>query len=991
MASVDETIILEIKISEEEVEKKILASRAALVQLNKAMADLRKEYKSGQISAHEFAQSEQAIKTQMASASTAIREGTKTLSDYAKSQKAAQGSIDQMRAQLPLLSQQYTALSKAQRNAAEGQDLQKQIKSLSDELKGNESAIGSNQRNVGNYIKDLNIMGVRIGDVTDGLEKGKGAWDATTTAVKGVGGGLKLLMAIPIILLLTGLVAFLKSTDEGADKLEQTISFLTGAFESLAKGIAPIGKLLYDAFFNRDEFIKKLKEGTDEYNVSLSQVATNALNAGEAHRQYTKAMQDLEDRQDGLIGVTAKVNEQVQLAILAARDRSRSEKERLSLLDAAGNAERKLSKETVAIKKAEYDELKKLQSKKTKLDDEDRKASRQAYADYVNARSASSQTEQTIQNRRSALREQEEAENKKSVDKAKENARMRAQALVDEAEGALIMAKRKGEDTIAIEQELLKRQLNLINARAAAEKAGVDKGIGYAAKVKLIEQKAISERIEAAQAAAAKIAEIVYTAKQTQIETELAFARRGSEEELDLRVRAINAQRNRELSEARRTIKDKQKLFEEEERINLTAARASGDARMAFEQSEANRRATLAQARLQTEFDLSKQTLADEQELAANRIDLEEATQKELLEIEKTYGQITDDDYLTRLNAIQAKALASHKQLTTQIKIDAIVKHEEELTDRLIRVRAGSKEEFKIRQQQLEDERKKALANAKDVAEEIAKINRRYDDKQAELQEDRNKQQLDKVVQVASQATAALSTMVDAQVAAQTNQLDQQYQGLLSSAALSSEARTKIEAEYEKKKEKIAREANEKRKKIATAQNFINVALGVTKAFADLGPIGGAIASLFILAQGAAQQAVIDNQKFARGGIVDGPSHAQGGVKYRVGNRTIELEGGEVVINKRSSAKHIQTLSRINSENNWGRPFAATGPVIKPRFDVSHAVPKFQYGGTIPTQDNATLAAALKVALKDLKVYTAITDIRKADKNMTRVEAGGNI
>ena len=40
-------------------------------------------------------------------------------------------------------------------------------------------------------------------------------------------------------------------------------------------------------------------------------------------------------------------------------------------------------------------------------------------------------------------------------------------------------------------------------------------------------------------------------------------------------------------------------------------------------------------------------------------------------------------------------------------------------------------------------------------------------------------------------------------------------------------------------------------------------------------------------------------EEFANGGMVHGNSHAQGGEKFAVGGRVVELEGGEAVINKK--------------------------------------------------------------------------------------------
>ncbi len=62
-----------------------------------------------------------------------------------------------------------------------------------------------------------------------------------------------------------------------------------------------------------------------------------------------------------------------------------------------------------------------------------------------------------------------------------------------------------------------------------------------------------------------------------------------------------------------------------------------------------------------------------------------------------------------------------------------------------------------------------------------------------------------------------------------------------------------------------------------------------------------------------------------RGGMFQGNSHANGGVKFRVGGRIHEAEGGEAIINKRSTSMFRPVLSAINSYNGNGVKFADGG------------------------------------------------------------------
>jgi hypothetical protein len=72
-------------------------------------------------------------------------------------------------------------------------------------------------------------------------------------------------------------------------------------------------------------------------------------------------------------------------------------------------------------------------------------------------------------------------------------------------------------------------------------------------------------------------------------------------------------------------------------------------------------------------------------------------------------------------------------------------------------------------------------------------------------------------------------------------------------------------------------------------------------------------------------------EEFANGGMVQGKSHANGGEKFAVGGRVVELEGGEAVINKRSTSMFRNQLSAMNSAGG-GVKFADGGLLNMPSF-----------------------------------------------------------
>jgi TP901 family phage tail tape measure protein len=144
----------------------------------------------------------------------------------------------------------------------------------------------------------------------------------------------------------------------------------------------------------------------------------------------------------------------------------------------------------------------------------------------------------------------------------------------------------------------------------------------------------------------------------------------------------------------------------------------------------------------------------------------------------------------------------------------------------------------------------------------------------------------------------------------------------------------KLISDSKRKEEEIAiaKEFSQKEKNIAKSQAIINGAVAITKAYAQGGPLGVFVVPMLI-ASTAAQLAVIESQQFAKGGLleefadggmVQGKSHAQGGEKFAVGGRVVELEGGEAVINKKSTSMFKNQLSAMNSAGG-GVKFADGG------------------------------------------------------------------
>src|SRR5690606_31575243 len=115
----------------------------------------------------------------------------------------------------------------------------------------------------------------------------------------------------------------------------------------------------------------------------------------------------------------------------------------------------------------------------------------------------------------------------------------------------------------------------------------------------------------------------------------------------------------------------------------------------------------------------------------------------------------------------------------------------------------------------------------------------------------------------------------------------------------------------------------------------------------------------------------------ATGGVLKGRSHAQGGIPFTVGGRPgFEAEGGEAIINKRSTQMFRPLLSRIN-EAGGGVAFERGGPL--------YSTPvKYQTGNLISTEasriadEGSRIEAIVKNTIQNMPpILVTVEDIKE--------------
>jgi len=126
-------------------------------------------------------------------------------------------------------------------------------------------------------------------------------------------------------------------------------------------------------------------------------------------------------------------------------------------------------------------------------------------------------------------------------------------------------------------------------------------------------------------------------------------------------------------------------------------------------------------------------------------------------------------------------------------------------------------------------------------------------------------------------------------------------------------------------------------------------------------------------------------KKFEQGGVVNGPSHSEGGVPFTVqGKQGYEMEGGEFIVNKKATAMHRDLLERINNSQRT-RPqigkmkFADGGLVGASPVDESVDYLKAIAEATTSTAVGVSKPVRAYVADKDLR--SNATERRLRDRN----------
>lgn len=491
------------------------------------------------------------------------------------------------------------------------------------------------------------------------------------------------------------------------------------------------------------------------------------------------------------------------------------------------------------------------------------------------------------------------------------------------------------------------------------------------------ETKSIEERI--------KLNEELGALLEKQSQAELAIANKRLEvAKLNIQVNGETTENLDALAEAETEIIDIEERIQgqrSEQLTNLNSLRREQKAYTEETKKQAEERRKSAEEEAKAKKKENEEILKSQQDTISGYVStlrgaLKQTEESELADIENRYNELldvyrkleepmrlegeSDEDFQKRMNDYKALMLQA-----ADIEVALEEQKQEEIA--AVREKYAEKEE-KDKDDAAENERKRLEKELDDYREMLEKKLMSF-----EQWSDASLSVLSGLNQIASNRDEAELQQYEANNEAKKKALDDRLNaGLISQEQYDNQV-AKLDEEMEKVQAQTELKQAKRDKALALAQAAINTALAITNAVAQNPMFGGLPGSAIAAAVGAVQMAAIASEplpKASRGMLLHGPSHARGGIP-------IEAEGGEAIINKRSTAMYRPLLSAINQAGG-GVKFEHGGITGQSVMPITNGMREM---GVATADDIRNLGDAIA----NMKIYTAIKDVNDGQSNFAKM------
>ena len=1045
----EETIVkvLDLKIEATDALKQLAAFK-------QQAAELRKEQKALDLSTKEGREAYVAYTAQIKFVNSEASKLERQITNDIKAQNQAKGSLNQLSSELNNMKAEYRDLSEEVRQSPFGVQMQQDIDALNTKLKEAEAAYGDNQRSVGDYAIAGKALTQELGEITNKLYELATAgqrWskeyetlakkaqdlrkaqqevdaeiDAGGSLTKNLDGLMQAVSGVTAAYTLWQSASqLLGIQNEELEATMQKVVIATTALNALHQIQISLQKQSAAVILAKTVATKAATAAQWLWNAAMTAnpigavvaavagLVTGIVALGKALTQSSGTKQ-LKAETEAAREAAAEYEEYKNTREEAAEQSKRDAKAQSAATDALiaqRRAEGATEEELAAIKKQA-------------ADDASEAAIQKAEAENESAKATLKSTEITLTALRAemAVFEARGKTHKKAYKEAAEEA-AKLQKIIDELNASI------DENNTRITEEntsILERNTDARERNAQAVRTALDRE--YQQRVQQ------SERMQALQESNIK-AEAGYL-KEDEItrmyyEQRLAnLAERGQRERLALQLKYGQITRedylyqlaqmdaeaearqkenidrtNKYYEDLRKTILDNVKKTEDEEvaEVNAKYDKMLQDLKKAASDYAVPVRIEgMCEEEYQAELDkfdefrlnqLKLETAIEQQREEEIKSIRDNALSEQMKSIEEAYAddlkKFTDNEgeklkvqekILREQIEARRKAGQETGALEAQLRSNLSAQNIREMNAELANTELNARQRYETKMKYLQEEAALYEGNADKQAE----INQQMIEAESTMWNER----AEGLQNWASQVSSAMSTINDLFAAAEERQLQdaENYnerqkeilQSRLDSGIISQEEYeaegTKLDEELDKKTAEIERKAAIRDRIIKTFSVITDTATAIMGAVAASPLTAGMPWTAIISALGAVQLATIAAAplpKAARGRLITGRTHAQGG-------EVIEAEAGEAIINRRATQMFLPLLSAINQAGG-GVPFVA--PYSDGGYAARYEAEKI---------DRSSIAQAVRAGIADMKIYTTIEDIRRADRRYTQVESRGN-
>lgn len=676
--------ILDIKVNYNEAVKAIAEYQTKIDAARDAEKNLKKQLKDGEISRQQYNEEMAASKIAIADYNDAIRIINKTVQNQIKQEKEQEGSLKALRAELSNLTAEYDALSEAERKGASGEELKNKINEVTDALKGGEEETQRYYRNVGNYeeaIKsavssNIPFIGTLI-QTQDEMGSVKAGAVAAGAAVKNFSKTLLALLANPIVAILTAISVVIMAVAKGLKSSEENTSRWNAVLAPLKMALDAVGKVLQivaSGILSVVEAGGKMMGWITKQLEKLPVLGKYVAEVNKENERYIAMAKEQAaiDRDTRNLQVQNAKNA-LQIATLKAKaddELNVSAKERMEAIREANRLEEEASKKNYELAKRRY-ELMVQQNAMAENTKETNDAIAQAEVEMYNALTE-------YQDKRGELlgREVSLANEIKSAEKEKSDAAKAASEKAVAIKQKELEAVRAAEDAMLAlvkdKREQARKEIELTYSRQIEDlRARLETESDLTVKAR----QAINDQIKALeQQKSAELQKLSEEELQKEIDNrtklislQLEAVKKGSEQEYQLRMQQLLAQRDAELADKELTEQMKLAIVDKYDK-------QMDDLILQREQEISEKQQEAVRLRMENEIMQLQQSGASELEILQ-----EQASQKlELLNsIQQQEGE-SEQEFLNRkLQANQEyidakKAIADKEVEIEQVKFQAI-------------------------------------------------------------------------------------------------------------------------------------------------------------------------------------------------------------------------------------------------------------------------------------------------------------------------------